>query len=168
MESQPQGEERQQPRHGGGSDWPRLADQRLDPFHKLGTRLIREHQAVWIEDLSGAGMAKNRKLARSIAATGWCPLRTLLASKARMDGPTVQAVSRWQPTSRTCPGCGHRDGKKDLSVCWWSCPACGAEQDRGGNAACTILPPLWGKGSTPVAPSGRPGCWHLAVRQEPI
>ena len=79
-----------------------VADQRLDPLHKLSTRLIREHQTVWIEDLNVAGMSRNRKLSKAIADAGWRLLRTLLAPKARMDGRTVQAVSRWEPTSRTC------------------------------------------------------------------
>ena len=32
-----------------------VADQRLDPLHKLSTRLIREHQTVWIEDRTSRG-----------------------------------------------------------------------------------------------------------------
>ena len=43
-----------------------VADQHLDPLHKLSTGLIREHQTVCIEHLNGAGMVKNRKLARSL------------------------------------------------------------------------------------------------------
>ena len=93
-----------------------VADQRLDPLHRLGTGLIREHRTVWIEDLNVAGMVKNRKLARSIADVGWRLLRTLLAPKARMDGPTVQVVSRWQPTSWTCSACGHRHGNTACNV----------------------------------------------------
>ena len=116
-----------------------VTGQRLNHFHKLSTGPVREHQMVCFEGLSGTGMVKNRKPARSMADAGWHLLKTLLASKARMDGRVVQVVSRWQPTSRTCSECGHRDGKKDVSVRWWRCPACGAEQDHDGNAARTIL-----------------------------
>ena len=116
-----------------------VADQRLDLLHKLGTGPIRERQTVCIEDLNVAGMTKKQNLARSIADAGWRLPRTLLVSKARMDRPTVQAVSRRQPTCRTCSDCGHRDGKNDVSSHWWRCPASGAEQDRHGNAACPIL-----------------------------
>ena len=63
-----------------------VADQRLDPPHKLGMGPIREHRTVWIEHLNGAGMAKNCKLACSIADAGWCLLGTLLESRARMGG----------------------------------------------------------------------------------
>ena len=84
-----------------------VADQRLDPLHKLSTGLIRENRTVWIEDLNVAGMSRNRKLSKAIADAGWRLLRTLPESKARMDGRTVQVVSRWQPTSRTCSECGY-------------------------------------------------------------
>ena len=146
-----------------------VADQRPDPLHKLATGPIREHQTVCIEHLNGVGMAKNQKLARSIADAGWCLLRTPLASRAGRDGPTVQAVSRWQPTSRTCWECGHRGGKKDVSIRWWRCPACGTEQDRDGNAACTIfaaalaarVSACGAEGKTSGLASGREAGTHL-------
>ena len=56
-----------------------VVDQRLDLLHKLGTGPIREHQTLCIEHLNGAGMAKNHRLARSMADTAWHLLRTLLA-----------------------------------------------------------------------------------------
>ena len=70
---------------------------------------------------------------------GWRLLRTLLESKAEIYGREVKIISRWQPTSRTCSACGCNDGKKALSVRAWRRPACGAEQDRDGNAARNIL-----------------------------
>ncbi|MXW11508.1 MAG: IS200/IS605 family element transposase accessory protein TnpB [Synechococcus sp. SB0662_bin_45] len=116
-----------------------VADQRLDHLHKLSTRLIRENQTVVLEDLNVSGMVKNRKLARAIADAGWRLLRTLLESKAEIYGREVKIISRWEPTSQTCSACGHRDGKKSLSVRAWRCSACGAEHDRDVNAARNIL-----------------------------
>ena len=116
-----------------------VADQRLDHLHKLSTRLIRENQTVVLEDLNVSGMVKNRKLARAIADAGWRLLRTLLASKAEIYGREVTIISRWEPTSQTSSACGHRDGKKALSVRAWRCSACGAEHDRDMNAAKNIL-----------------------------
>ena len=63
-----------------------VADQHLDPLHKLGTGPIREHRTLCIEHLNGAGMVKNRKPARSMADAGWRLLKTLLASRAGMGG----------------------------------------------------------------------------------
>ena len=116
-----------------------VADQRPDPLHKLGPGPIHEHQTVWIEHLNIAGMARNRKLARSMADAGWRLLRTILASKTRMDAPTVQVVSHWEPTSRTCPECGDRIGKLQLSGRQWLCPDCCTEHDRDANAPQTTL-----------------------------
>ena len=116
-----------------------VADQRLDHLHKLSSRLIRGNQTVALEDPNGSGMVKNRKPARAIADAGWRLLRTLLEAKAKLYGGEVKIISRWQPTSQTCSACGHREGKKDLSVRAWRCSACGAEQDRDVNAAKNIL-----------------------------
>ena len=117
-----------------------VADQRLDHLHKLSSRLIRGNPTVVLEELNGSGMVKNRKPARAIADAGWRLLRTLLEAKARLYGRQVKIISRWEElTSQTCSVCGHRDGKKPLSVCSWRCSACGAEQDRDGNAAQNIL-----------------------------
>ncbi|MYI71867.1 MAG: IS200/IS605 family element transposase accessory protein TnpB [Synechococcus sp. SB0673_bin_10] len=117
----------------------RVADKRLDHLHKLSTQLIRENQTVVLEDLNVLGMVRNRKLARAIADAGWRLLRTLLESKAEIYGREVKIISRWEPTSQTCSACGHRDGKKSLSVRAWRCSACGAEHDRDVNAAKNIL-----------------------------
>ena len=56
------------PRHKvkGANNRATVADQRPDHVHKLGTGPIREHRTVCIEHLNGAGMVKNRKLARSL------------------------------------------------------------------------------------------------------
>ena len=116
-----------------------VADKRLDHLHKLSSKLIRENQAVVLENLNVAGMAKNHKLARAIADAGWRLFRTLLESKARMYGREVKIISRWLPTSQSCSACGHQGGKKDLSVRAWRCSACGTEHDRDLNAARNIL-----------------------------
>ena len=116
----------------------KVAARRLDLLHKLSTRLIRENQAVCIEDLNVSGMVKNRKLSRAIADAGWRPFRILLEYKADLYGRALKVGSR-EPTSQVCSACGRRDGKKPLSVRAWTCPARGAEHDRDVNAAKNIL-----------------------------
>ena len=117
-----------------------VADKRLDFLHKLSTRLIRENQAVGIEDLNVAGLLKNRKLARSIADAGWRTLRTLLEYKAAMHSRTLQVFCRWHPSSQICSECGHRSDKKPLNIRQWQCPNCGAIHDRDINAARNLIP----------------------------
>ena len=121
-----------------------VAEQRLDHLHKLGSRklgsgLIRGNPTVVPEDRNGLGMVKNRKLARAIVDGCWRLLRMLLEAKARLHGGEVRIISPWAPTSPACWACGHRDGKKALSVRTWRCSACGAEHHRDVNAARNIL-----------------------------
>jgi putative transposase len=116
----------------------KVRDQRADHHHKLALRLIRENQAVAVEDLAVAGMARTR-LAKSIHDAGWARFVRLLEEKAAQHGRQVFKTGRWEPTSQTCSRCGHRDGPKPLSVRAWTCKACGTIHDRDNNAARNIL-----------------------------
>jgi putative transposase len=116
----------------------RIADTRTDFLHKLSTRLIRENQAISLEDLNVSGMVKNRKLSRAISDLGWRAFREMLVAKGEMYGREVSIISRWEPTSQTCSTCRQRGGKLDLSVRLWECLFCGASHDRDINAAINI------------------------------
>jgi len=104
----------------------------------LALRLVRDNQAIHLEDLSVAGLARTR-LARSVHDVGWSTLVRLVADKAAQYGRTVVKIDRRFPSSQLCSMCGHRDGPKPLAVRAWTCPACGAEHDRDLNAACNVL-----------------------------
>ena len=116
----------------------RVRETRLDAHHKLALRLVRDNQAVYVEDLSVAGLART-KLARSVHDAGWSTLVRLIAEKAAHHGRTVVKVDRAFPSSQLCSTCGHRDGPKPLAVRSWTCPLCGAEHDRDLNAARNVL-----------------------------
>jgi putative transposase len=116
----------------------KVRDQRADHHHKLALRLIRENQAVAVEDLAIVGLVRTR-LAKSIHDAGWARFIRLLEEKAAQHGRQVVKTGRWEPTSQTCSECGHRDGPKPLSVRAWSCAVCGTVHDRDANAACNIL-----------------------------
>ena len=116
----------------------KVRDRRADHHHKLALRLIREHQAVAVEDLCVAGLARTR-LANSVHDAGWATLVRLLEDKAAQHRRRVVKIGRWEPTSQTCSACRHRDGPKPLGVRAWACPACGVVHDRDVNAARNIL-----------------------------
>lgn len=116
----------------------RIKDIRTDFLHQLSTKLIRENQSISIEDLNVSGMIKNRKLAKAISDLGWQQFRTMLEAKAEMYGRDVVVISRWEPTSQTCSCCGHREGRKKLSIREWQCLNCGSLHDRDVNAAKNI------------------------------
>lgn len=116
----------------------KVRETRLDHHHKLALRLIRENQAVAVEGLSVAGLARTR-MAKSIHDAGWSTLLRLLAEKSEAHGRQVVVIDRWLPTSQVCSVCGVQDGPKPLSVRLWRCQGCGAWLDRDYNAAVNIM-----------------------------
>ena len=116
----------------------RITDRRRDYLHKLSTRLVRDNQAVVIEDLNVAGMLRNHSLARAISSAAWSDLRGMLEYKCGWYGRDLIVADRWFPSSKTCSDCGHQIGALPLSIREWVCPACGVRHDRDINAARNI------------------------------
>lgn len=115
-----------------------VADARRDWLHKETSRIVRENQAVYLEDLAVSGLARTR-LAKSVHDAGWAAFRRMLEDKAARAGRHVGVVSRWLPSSQTCHVCWTVDGKKPLHVRAWTCAGCGAVHDRDLNASRVIL-----------------------------
>lgn len=107
-------------------------------MHKLTTRLVRENQALAVEDLNVSGFVKNRKLSRAISDAGCYSFRTLLDGKCQKHGRQFVIINRWTPTSQKCHACGESGGKKELDIREWQCLYCGAVHDRDVNAAINI------------------------------
>lgn len=114
-----------------------VADTRRDWHHKLSTQLIRENQAIYVENLAINGLARTR-LAKSVHDAGWSQFLTLLEYKAQRYGRTFAKVDRWFPSTRMCNTCGAIGEKKPLHVRAWTC-VCGTTHDRDINAAMNIL-----------------------------
>jgi putative transposase len=117
----------------------RIADIRQNHLHQLSTRLIRENQAIVVEDLNVRGMVKNHSLARAISDASWSELMRQLSYKAEWYGRKLIKVDRFFPSSKTCSACGHLLDKLPLQVRSWECPSCGTTHDRDHNAARNIL-----------------------------
>jgi putative transposase len=111
---------------------------RQDFQHKFTTRIIRENQAVVIEDLNVAGMMGNHKLARSIADIGMGEIRRQLTYKAARYGTTLHIADRWYPSSKTCSDCGWKKVDVTLRDRTWVCEDCGVRHDRDVNAALNL------------------------------
>jgi putative transposase len=116
----------------------RITDRRTDFLHKLSTRLIRENQAIAIEDLTVRNMVANHTLARSISDASWRQFRTMLEYKADWYGRDLLVVDRWFPSTRLCSECGVLHERLPLDIREWTC-RCGAVHDRDVNAARNIL-----------------------------
>jgi putative transposase len=116
----------------------RIGDRRRDHLHQLTTRLVRENQAIVIEDLAVSNMVKNHSLARAISDASWSELRRMLEYKCAWHGRGLVVIDRWFPSSKMCSGCGALAEKMPLHVREWVC-ACGAVHDRDVNAARNLL-----------------------------
>lgn len=116
----------------------KIADKRRDFIEQETTRIVRESQAVYLEDLNVKGMASakgNRGKSVHDQSLGMFA-RTLEAKCARYGRGFIK-VSRWFPSTQQCSACGALTGPKgiaQLNVRRWVC-ACGAPpHDRDGNA----------------------------------
>ena len=114
-----------------------MADTRRDWLHKESARVIRENQAVYVEDLCVSGLSRTR-LAKSVHDADWSTFTRMLEYKARRHGRAFGKTGRFEPTSQVCSACGVKDGPKPLSVREWTCGGCGTVHDRDVNAARNI------------------------------
>ena len=141
----------------------KVADARREFHHQLSTALIRDNQAVAMEDLAVNGLARTR-LAKSVHDAGWSAFVNMIEYKARLHGRAFHRIGRFEPTSRTCSACGRVDGPKPLHVRAWTCVGCGVTLDRDVNAAVNVAKAA-GLAVTACGAQVRPGL-ALAQRGE--
>ncbi|MBA8826398.1 putative transposase [Saccharopolyspora lacisalsi] len=116
----------------------KVADTRADWLHQETTRIVRENQAIYLEDLAVSGLARTR-LAKSVHDASWGGFRRMVEYKAARHGRELVVIDRWLPTSKTCSGCGVVQQSAPLSMRTFECAACGLVLDRDTNAARNIL-----------------------------
>lgn len=117
----------------------KISNQRKDFLHKLSKRLINENQVICLETLKVKNMLSNHKLAKSISDVSWSEFVRQLEYKSKWYGRNIIKIDAWFPSSQICSNCGHRDGKKALSIREWTCSNCGKHHERDINAAMNIL-----------------------------
>jgi len=109
----------------------------LDYQQKLTTWLVREYDAVFVEDLDVKPMLEESHNARNKQDAAWRQFITLLEYKAELYGVHVVQVEP-HGTTKECASCG-AETAKPLWVREHSCPSCGFECDRDANAALNVL-----------------------------
>jgi putative transposase len=115
----------------------KIANQRLDGWHKTTRQMVDTYGVIVLEDLSLKFMLQNGHLSRTAHDVGLGIFRDLLAYKAVEAGCEIIRVNP-RNTSQACSGCG-RIVLKDLSVRIHHCPDCGVTLDRDVNAALNVL-----------------------------
>jgi putative transposase len=135
-----------------------VATQRASTRQQVTTRRATTTSVRVIADRYVAGLRQNRRLAQAIADIGFGACRRHLTDKAAWYGSQVEVVSRWEPSSTTCSGCGGNDDDLQLSVRGFGCrtaarPDCGLVRDRDRNAAIKLstLAGSVSQSRTPVA-----------------
>jgi putative transposase len=116
----------------------KVSNQRKDFTHKASRKLVNENIALAIEDLSVKDMIRNRKLSKSIADAGWGMFRQMLKYKSNDSGVPLLVIGKWEPSSKRCNNCGHKNKDLKLSDRQWQCSNCGQKLDRDLNAAKNI------------------------------
>ena len=118
----------------------KIANQRMDFLHKKSTEIIRENQAIVIEDLKVKNLMKNHNLAKSIAEVSWSRFREMLDYKSRWYGRELIIAPPDYPSSQLCSDCGNRSSQtKNLACRIYVCSECGLEIDRDYNASLNLL-----------------------------
>lgn len=120
--------------------YARIASQRADFQHRLSTKLIRDNQAVYVENLLLKGLLRG-SAAKSFSDAGLGAFVNMLEYKARRFGRTCMRIDRFFPSTQLCSVCGALTGPKGqmgLKARTWVCP-CGVRHDRDINAARNIL-----------------------------
>jgi putative transposase len=120
----------------------KVRNQRQNTLQQLTTQLAKTKSVVVLEDLHVSGMLKNHHLAQAIADVCFGELRRQLLYKAAWYGSRVVLADRWEPSSKTCSGCGWYDETLALSDRTFHCRnprvPCGLVLDRDLNAALNL------------------------------
>jgi len=105
--------------------------------HKLTMWLVKEYDAVFVEDLNVSGMLQQRGNARNKQDASWRAFIEMLEYKGDLYGTHVVQVNP-AGTTKECAECGV-ETEKPLWVREHSCPSCGFEADRDANASYNVL-----------------------------
>jgi putative transposase len=112
---------------------------RGDWIDKQVNMLVRENQALYVEDLNVKALARGRH-AKSVHDAAFGMFLTRLRSKAARTDRTFVMVDRYFPSTQLCSACGALTGPKGLAglgIRKWTC-GCGAHHDRDMNAEINI------------------------------
>jgi putative transposase len=125
-----------------GRLYRKVGHQRHNTLHQVTTRLAKTKSVIVIENPNVAGMMKNHHFAQAIGDVGFGEFRRQLLYKATWYGSRVVLADRWEPSSKTCSGCGWVDEDLRLSDRTFRCQnlkvPCGLVIDRDLNAAINL------------------------------
>jgi putative transposase len=116
----------------------RVRQERQYALHALTTRLVREFDLIFIEDLNVKAMARGLH-SRAIHDAAFSEVRRQLTYKSNWYGKILETVDRWYASSKKCSECQYTLDELRLGERQWRCPRCGTCHDRDVNAARNLL-----------------------------
>jgi putative transposase len=121
--------------------YERAADQRRDFLQKQSTAIVRENQAVYVEDLDV--QAIQQRFGRLATDQALGAFLKMVEVKCARYGRDFIKVDRYFPSTQMCSACGALTGPKGkagLNKRKWICsaPGCDASHDRDENAEANL------------------------------
>ena len=114
-----------------------IANRRRDWFFKLALRLVRKYDKIAIETLNLEGMKK--LWGRKVSDIAFGEFSLILQWTCAKYGKVFAKAGKWQPTTKACHVCQHKNESITLSDRHWTCLSCSTSHDRDINAAINIL-----------------------------
>ena len=115
--------------------YERVKNSWQDFLHKLSYKLGSDSLAVIVDNLHVLSMVRNQNWAKAISDKGLGTFPNFGAQKWERKGGNLVEVDRWFPSSKLCSNCFHQRTEMPLNMREWTCPHCGTDKDRQGNAA---------------------------------
>ena len=117
--------------------YEKVTDKRKDFLHKTSRWLIDHYDTICLETLSASNMLKNHRLAQALSDISIGTFNAYMDYKAEGYGKNIIRIGRFEPSSKMC-SCGHLHRGLKLSDRVWTCPVCGAVNQRDLLAAQNI------------------------------
>ena len=115
------------------------ANTRKDFQHKLYRKLVKDNQAIVVDNLAVKNMVNNHCLAKAMSDCGWSKLPRKVTYKAQKDGKTYLEMGRFFPLSKICHVDLNQVGSFPLNVGSWTCSKFQEKHDRDVNLPINIL-----------------------------
>lgn len=117
--------------------YEKITNKRKDFLHKTSKYLIDHYGTICLETLSASNMMKNHHLAQALSDISIGTFNAYMDYKAEWYGKNIIRIGRFEPSSKMC-SCGHIHRELKLSDRVWTCPICGAINQRDLLAAYNI------------------------------
>lgn len=111
----------------------KIANVRKDFLHKESTKLAKQYNTIYVEDLKITNMVRNKNLSKHILDCGWGQFRTMLSYKTNI----IRVNPKY--TSQICNECGVKDATSRISQSEFVCKHCGNISNADTNAAKNII-----------------------------